>query len=214
MLINWRFDMSDQNIRDGQFHGKEIADRQTTQLIGMAQGMIADGKLVDAEIHFLHKWLVANESVRSNPLISILIARIDEILADGIIDEDERESLRETMTSLTAADFELGEIAKSTDLPVCDPAPEIHFDNTRFCFTGTFTFGKRKDCEGAVAELGANAGSLTKKTDFLVIGEYATASWKQEAFGRKIEKAVEMRENGDPIFIITEAHWRNAVSQA
>ncbi len=205
--------MSNQNARDGQFLNQEISDRQVTQLIGMAQGMIADGHLKDEEIHFLHKWLVANDSVHANPLVSGLVQRITEVLADGVVDEDERADLHQTIQALTASDFELGELSKSSELPLCDPAPEVEFRRCRYCFTGTFTFGKRSDCEEAVKELGAKAGNLSKTTDFLVIGEYATRAWKQEAFGRKIEKAVALREEGHPISIISEAHWRKALNE-
>lgn len=200
-----------EDVRKGQYRSHEIADRQTTQLIGMAQGLIADGRLNDSEIHFLHKWLVANEAVKSNALISMLVARIEETLEDGVIDEDERTDLLSTLQALTANDFELGEVVKSTSLPLCNPAPNVAFTGRRFCMTGTFTTGKRKDVEAMVEELGGVAGTLTKKTDFLVIGEYATESWKQESFGRKIEKAVNMRDTGTPIAIISELHWRGAM---
>ncbi len=36
---------------------------------------------------------------------------------------------------------------------------------------------------------------------------YATESWAQSAFGRKIEKAAEMRAGGHAIRIVGEAHW-------
>jgi hypothetical protein len=44
-----------------------------------------------------------------------------------------------------------------------------------------------------------------------VIGEYATDAWQNSSFGRKIEKAVAMREAGSPISIVSEAHWRLAM---
>jgi hypothetical protein len=34
------------------------------------------------------------------------------------------------------------------------------------CFTGTFNFGCRKECEAAVTKLGALAGPLTEKATF------------------------------------------------
>lgn len=205
--------LADERARAGQYNKHEVADRQTTQLIGIAQGLIADGHLNDGEIHFLHKWLVANEAVQANPLISLLVQRIDEILADGVIDEDERADLHNTISALTGSDFELGELSKSSTLPLCDPAPDIIFDGNRFCFTGTFTFGRRRDCEQAAIDRGASAGGLTQKTAFLVIGAYATESWKQETFGRKIEKAVELREAGFPIAIVSEKHWADSLNR-
>ncbi|MCB1343353.1 MAG: BRCT domain-containing protein [Pseudooceanicola sp.] len=190
------------------YNQARLDDRQVTELIGIARGLIVDGHLSDTEIHFLRGWLAANEGVTGNPLIGLLVDRIETVMADGVIDEDERRELHETLTEMTANDFEVGEALKATTLPLCRPAPDIAHPGKRFCFTGTFTFGKRNECEAAASERGGAVGSLTQKTDFLVIGEYATDSWAQSSFGRKIEKAVAMREAGVPIHIVSEAHWR------
>lgn len=90
--------------------------------------------------------------------------------------------------------------------------PIMTFNGVPICFTGTFAFGPRKDCEAAVLARGAVPGSLTAKTRYLVVGTYATDSWTQSAFGRKIEKAVEMRSAGKPIGIVCEAHWVEQMS--
>lgn len=76
-----------------------------------------------------------------------------------------------------------------------------------YCFTGTFNYGQRKHCEQAVKERGASAGSLTQKTNVLVIGVYATESWKHSSFGAKILKACDFRDSGLPISIVSEEHW-------
>ena len=68
-------------------------------------------------------------------------------------------------------------------------------------------FGQRRACEAAVHQLGATTGSITRKTDFLVIGAYATDSWKHSSFGTKIMRAVELRDEGFPISIVSEEHW-------
>ncbi|MEQ8957566.1 MAG: hypothetical protein RLP02_06520, partial [Coleofasciculus sp. C2-GNP5-27] len=62
-------------------------------------------------------------------------------------------------------------------------------------------------CEAAIVERGGQAGSLAAKTNYLIIGCYATESWAHSSFGRKIEKAVDFRENGVPIRIVSEEHW-------
>lgn len=200
-----------EDARAGRYSEARLNDRQVTELIGLARGLIADGRLNDPEIQFLHKWLVASGGVSQNPLVAKILSRIEEILEDGIVDDDERGDLFETLQAFAGNDFEVGEILKSTTLPLCDPAPELFFEGARFTFTGTFVFGKRRDCEATAVEGGAVAGSLTQKTTFLVIGEYATDSWAQSSFGRKIEKAAGWRDAGIPISIISEAHWRKAI---
>jgi len=48
---------------------------------------------------------------------------------------------------------------------------------------------------------------VTKKLNYLVLGSYVTDSWAHETFGRKIEKAMDYRDSGVPLAIITEEHW-------
>lgn len=190
-----------------QVSNDRIDSRQIDELIGLARGLVADGQINQAEVEFLHKWLVANGSVSDHPLLSILYRRVDEILHDGVVDEEEKIELLETLNRFSNRDFELGETLKSTTLPLCSPLPTLSFEGMNYCFTGTFNYGQRKACESAVVAKGAQAGSLTQKTNFLVIGVYATDSWKHSSFGNKILKAAEMRSSGVPIRIVSEEHW-------
>jgi NAD-dependent DNA ligase len=176
-------------------------------LIGIARGIAADGQLNQAEVEFLQKWLAANHSISDQPVVRTLYGRINEILGDGVVDNAECAELLETLNSFSSRDFELGEVLRSTSLPLCDPAPHLTFAGRAYCFTGTFNYGRRQHCEQAVADRGGNASSLTRKTDVLVIGVYATESWKHSSFGNKILKAVDWRSEGMPIAIVSEEHW-------
>ncbi|WP_068318941.1 BRCT domain-containing protein [Polycladidibacter hongkongensis] len=193
--------------RINNFSKGRLEDRQVTELIGMARGMLADGVLTDAEIIFLRKWLAASVDVVNNPLVATLYKRLQETLADKQIDEDERADLFEALNALSGNDFSDGELLKATTLPLCKPAPDIEFEGNRFTFTGVFVSGKRKDCERVTLELGGTVGGIAQKTRYLVIGEYATDAWIHSSFGRKIEKGVEFRSKGFPISIISEQHW-------
>lgn len=184
-----------------------LQSRQVDELIGLARGLTADGSINPAEIEFLEKWLVTNLSVSQQPLIATLYDRVRDILADGVADPEECSDLFATLSAFTASEAELGEASKSTSLPLCQPAPQVAFEGMAYCFTGTFSFGQRKQCEEAVVLRGGTGGSLTKATNYLVIGAYATESWKHSSFGNKILKAVEMRGAGLPISIISESHW-------
>lgn len=184
-----------------------IASRQIDELIGLARGLIADGIVNQMEVEFLQKWLVANGSVSDQPIIRTLYRRVGEVLDDGIVDESEMRELLDTLNRFSNGDFELGETFKATTLPFCSPAPELTFDGQIYCFTGTFNFGQRKHCEQAVVERGAHVSALSKKTNVLVIGVYATDSWKHSSFGNKILNACELRDNGHPISIVSEEHW-------
>lgn len=190
-----------------RLNGDRLQSRQVDELIGLARGLIADGSINTAEVTFLEKWLVANLAISHQPLIATLYDRVRQILSDGDADPEECADLLAALTNFTAESTELGEAGKSSTLPLCNPAPTLRFEGANYCFTGTFTFGQRRHCEQATAARGAECGSLTRKTDFLVIGAYATESWKHSSFGNKILKAAEMRASGIPIAIVAEDHW-------
>jgi NAD-dependent DNA ligase len=185
-----------------------IAVRQIDELIGLVRGLCADGVLNDAEVEFLQKWLVINHDITGQPLVSNLCHRVNQMLSDGVMDEGERRELFDALNSFSDTTFELGEVLKPTTLPLCSPPPDVTFPGMRFCFTGTFNLGRRRDCEGAVEVRGGLAGSLTQDTDYLVIGAYVTDSWLHSTCGTKIIKAVEMRDDKYvPISIVSEEHW-------
>jgi NAD-dependent DNA ligase len=187
--------------------GDRISSRQIDELIGIARGIAADGVLNRAEVEFVQKWLAANSSISDQPLIRTLYQRVSEILGDGVADTEECAELLDTLNRFSNRDFELGEVLKSTTLPLCDPPPDLEFAGRTYCFTGTFTFGKRRDCEQAVTDRGASCGGLSLRTDYLVIGVYATESWKHSSMGNKILKACGWRDEGMPISIVSEGHW-------
>jgi NAD-dependent DNA ligase len=190
--------------------GDRIGSRQIDELIGIARGLVADNQISQGEVEFLQKWLAANLHISDQPVVRVLYKRISETLADGLVDDEEKSELLDTLNQFSNRDIGgLGEILKSTSLPLDEPQPVLTFAGQRYCFTGTFNFGCRKECEGAVAKLGAEVGSLTQKTNVLVVGIYATDSWKHSSFGTKIMKACEWRDSGRPIRIVGETHWKS-----
>jgi NAD-dependent DNA ligase len=189
------------------FGNDRIASRQVDELNGLARGIAADGVVTVEEAEFLQKWLVANAAITDQPLIRDLYRHVTAVLSDHAVDADECRDLVGTLNALSTRDFELGEPLKPTTLPLSKPPPALVFPGQDYCFTGTFMFGPRKQCEKAIVDRGGRCGSLTHKTDVLVIGTYATESWKHSSFGLKIMRACEWRDLGLPIVIVSEAHW-------
>jgi len=193
-----------------RFNKRNIQDRQIDTLIGLSKGLVADGTVNQSEAEFLLTWLIQNQQNSENPIIDNLLQKVAVMLEDGILDSDESEELKNILQAISGESSEIGELAKTTSLPINSPLPKIDFDGTSFLFTGTCAFGTRKDCQAAIDELGAiNAKGVTKTLNYLVLGTYVTDSWAHETFGRKIEKAIEYRNNGLPLIIITEEHWAN-----
>lgn len=191
-----------------RFNQTRIQDRQVEKLLGLCEGIAADDVVSQEEVKYLKQWLERNLEVINNPLMKPLYDRIEDMLEDGTLDAEEQVELLETLKKVSGGDCELGEISKATTLPVDVPPPSIQFSNKLFLFTGMCVYGNRKTCEKAVESLGGKIiNNVTRSLDYLIIGKYVTDSWVHENFGRKIEKAVEYRDRGLSLVIITEAHW-------
>lgn len=190
-----------------RLNAPRLRQRQVDELIGLAKGIAADGVLANAELDYLVRWLVVNREITNDPLVSALYTQVQAMLSDGVFTDEERSDLLGILRDFGSHPMEMGESMLSTAIPFSSPLPVLSFDGRRYCFTGTFNFGKRDVCEIAVAELGAVAGSLTKNTDILVVGHYATESWLHSSYGLKIIKAKGMQDKGHHIAIVPELHW-------
>ena len=193
-----------------RFNRKSIDDRQIDTLLGLSKGLLADGKVDQSEAEFLQSWLVQSRQTTDNPVIINLLSRVDEMMEDGVLDQEESAELLSILQKITGEPSAVGELAKTTSLPIDEPAPNIIFENNLFLFTGTCVYGTRKDCQRVIEDLGGiNAKGVTKTLNYLVLGTYVTDSWIHESYGRKIEKAMKYRDEGTPITIVTEEHWAN-----
>lgn len=193
-----------------KFNRKSIDDRQIDTLIGISKGLVADGKVDQSEAEFLLSWLMQSRQNTDNPIISNLLIKVDDMLEDGVLDPDESEELLGLLHKINGDASEIGELAKTTSLPIDNPLPSITFEGMEFLFTGTCAYGTRKQCREVIESLGGiNAKGVTKRLNYLVLGTYVTDSWAHESYGRKIEKAMNYRDEGVPLVIITEEHWIN-----
>lgn len=191
-----------------KFNRKNIQDRQIDTLIGLSKGLTADGKVDQAEAEFLMSWLVQSRQASESPIIANLLQKVASMLEDDVLDEEESTELLSILRQITGEPTEIGELAKTSSLPLNDPLPEIEFPGKTFLFTGTCAYGTRKQCHQVTEELGGViAKGVTKNLDYPVLGSYVTDSWAHESFGRKIEKAMGYRNGGLPIVILSEDHW-------
>lgn len=190
-----------------------LLTRAAQTLLGICTGIAADGKINDTEIHFLRTWLLQNFEVLESWPGNIIGRRIEAIMADGIITEEERQHFLETLQSITGNDFsETGSAAADSPALPLTPDARIRFPGRRFCFTGTFLYGKRPQCEAATQSLGGiPISNITMSLDYLVIGSMITATWALESYGRKIEKAANLRQTGGKISIVSERQWVEAM---
>ena len=191
---------------------KAVREREMNELIGLLKGILSDKSLVDSEVRFLSEWLGSNTFASSSWPGSALNERIQRALTDNIIDNQELSEIRDIISSIIGGEqTSLGISAKTTDLPIDRPAPVITFHGKSFCFTGKLLWGSRNDAQNAVLNRGGKIGSPSNTLNFLVLGEISSRDWKHSTHGLKIINAVELKEKGAGLFIISEKDWASAL---
>lgn len=187
------------------------ARRDMDQLLGLCKGIILDGAVHDTEVTAIEEWLRHHPDVRTTWPADVVAGRIERILADGEITDEERDDLRILLEQVTGSDAETASQAdRASTLPLDDPQPAVEWAGRAFCFTGRFYFGSRRACQNAVAERGAVVhDNLRRDTDYLVIGLLGSRDWLHSTHGTKIQKAVQYRTTHG-VRIVSEQHWSAA----
>lgn len=189
-------------------------------LTGLIHGILADNIITDNEIRALQHWIDANESLRGYYPFDEIDALLIKILSDGKIDDEERNVLKAFLGEFVdiSASYnininELNELRKQYNVDgICAAAPEITFENKTFCFTGESTKASRLELEIIIASRnGIFRNNVSKKTNYLVVGNNGNPCWAYSCYGRKIEEAMKLRKSGAKIIIVNEIDFWDAL---
>lgn len=198
----------------------DIVTSSVQFLHGMIHGIMADSDISDREIRVLSNWLDANDYLQGTYPFDELNSLLHTILEDGKITEDERNSLLafcsnvvdfKDSLNLREPDFDALRKKYSVD-GICAYCPEITFDGKFFCFTGESYRATRAELAAEVERLGGTfKNSISKKTDYLIVGNAGNPCWAYSCYGRKIEDAMAVRRGGGKIQIVNETDFWDAV---
>jgi NAD-dependent DNA ligase len=178
------------------------------ELLGLARGLMADEELTNSEIRFLHEWLEDRHLMTSSFPGNIIHQRIKDVLEDGVITEEERSHLVETLNMLI--EDQLEDLAEQVDLTELwfDEIGLIEFKQARFCLTGNFVYGPQDVCKTAIEQRGGIVKpSVGDEIEFLVVGGLGVDEWRTGGLGTEIERAMRLRASGKSVKIIPEDSW-------
>ena len=182
--------------------------RDSSERLGVIRGVLADGHASDDEVIFMAKWLYTNQEFASQWPFDILANRLVQVLEDNVIDEEERQDLKQIMVNIVGEESPSIFANAPTTVPLTLPEPEVIFDPNEFVLTGAFAYGKRSDCEKEIQSRGGRCGrNVTLRTNYLVIGALGSRDWINTAWGRKIQRAAEYARSRSSIYIINEKRW-------
>jgi NAD-dependent DNA ligase len=185
------------------------------QLSGICAGILADGVVSEHEANFFADWVRKFAPFEPVWPMTDILARVERVFADGVCTTEECMELKAVMEALCGYTSQTDAVETyTTALPINSPQPHpVILTDKLFNITGRFAFGTRQKVLEAITSHGgiASDSSPTKKSHFLVIGTFASRDWIHTNYGRKIERAVELRNSGSGIAIVSEEHWRKYV---
>ncbi|MFF2876151.1 BRCT domain-containing protein [Gottfriedia sp. NPDC057991] len=202
----------------------DLVTSSIQQLEGILHGVLSDNELSDLEIKQLKAWLDERAFLKGTYPFDEIDSLIMSVLEDGVITEDERQSLVAFFSNFIDAkqSYNLNEEemktlqAKYSVEGICAANPSISFSNKTFCFTGASYRAKRNDFAELITQHGGQfTNSVTKKTNFLIVGGEGNPCWAFSCYGRKVEKAVQLRKAGTQVVIVHENDfWKQLEKKA
>lgn len=187
------------------------------KLRGIVAGIVADGVIEKDELTLLSGWMESHEHLKGVYPYDEIYSLITEVLADGRIDAKEHELLLAFFSDfLRTADDQV--VTCAVDLKslgvfgVCACEPDIDFAGKTFCVTGISEDSDLKKIQETVEELGGEyRQGMGEDVDFLIVSAEGNPCWVFSCFGKKVEKALEMRKAGGSVQIILEADFWDSV---
>ncbi len=207
-----------------QSRSKTVAQDAITQSIqemhGIIHGILSDNIINAHEVRAFYFWLKDHYELTGTFPYDEIYSLICEILDDWKVTEEESLRLKallgnfiDTRYSLNVSSPEIESLQEKYSVDgICARNPVISFKGKTFCFTGESVRAKRSEIERIIDEHGGSFSSNpSKKVDYLIVGNGGNPCWMFNCYGRKVEKAVDLRKKGNRIMLINELDFWDAI---
>lgn len=183
------------------------------KLQGMLHGILADNIIAEDEINGLSDWLEDNTHLAGIYPYDEIYSIVTSVLADSVLSGDEKKLLKsffvdfiETNVSVNIDKEEIAKLKSEIHIAgICAVSPEISFLHKVFCFTGMSSKGSRNAIKDTVESNDSIfRDTVSKQTDYLIVGNNGNPCWAFACYGRKIEIAMKLRKDGHGIVIAHE----------
>ena len=226
-------------LRDGKIDPEEIedlvwlADRlsewtdiddlikdRIQELHGIFHGILADRQLSDEEINSLRDWVFEHDYLAGSYPYDEISSLLVNALTDGNVTHEEREQIMTFMgefidfnESATLSKERFLELKQKYSIKgICAVDPEVELEGKTFCVTGEFEKASREEvCRRILDAGGLVKMTISKKIDYLVVGNAGNRSWAFSCYGRKVEQAVKLRKEGAKLVIVCERDFWDAL---
>lgn len=159
---------------------------------GLLEGIGENGEIAEKELVYLQEWMQRNGELRGSYPYDDILLKVQGILSG-------QGGSTEGLLSLKRIFGEYLDPLKNSS-GCCN-----EYQGKTVCLTGNFSCGSKDQVASRLERLGAAVtGTVTKKTDILIVGGEGSADWSFGNYGTKVKKAMEMKNKGGAIEIISE----------
>lgn len=176
------------------------------KLLGIVQGISLDNLIKEVEIRFLDQWLKENDYLKNTYPYDELYAFTTYILDKKVVERDVHEKALQFMNALSCSSSSSSKVlVDSLNANIWQLDPEVIIPEKTFCITGISIYQPRKAIAEKVELFGGYVtDNIVQSLDYLVVCSQKNECWAFTSYGRKVEKAVELRKKGKQINIIHE----------
>lgn len=201
---------------DNYYYNALTSDLQVLQ--GICHGILADGIINEKEIIDLSNWLDENEHLNTYYPYDEIRSLILSILSDKKIDDEEKLVLQAYFNQFIK--LQDNETAKQIEKEIenikieglCTSEPNVEFKGKIFCITGVLKRSSREMLQMDIQKLGGiTTQNISRKTDYLIVGDNGNPAWAFSCYGRKVEKAISLRKEGHTIMLIHEFDFADII---
>lgn len=198
----------------------DAATSGIVELQGIIHGILSDGAILKEELYFLREWLQQNDILETIYPYDEVYALVHEVLKDGHVSIDEEKFLKaffaDFIDHTSSVNINKGELVLLKEemniSGICTLGPNIILPGKTFCFTGESSKIKRSEiADIIIANGGLYRDNVLKQTDYLIVGDGGNPCWAFSCYGRKIEKAINYRKQGQSLIIAHEVDFWDAL---
>lgn len=196
------------DMRSRAFDAENEKNR-VNRFLGFCAGIACDNRITPKEARRLLDAIGDVAELADDARVLRLQAVTRAALADGVITGEESADIAEWICRLVGDSCADTGLATFGNTPVLDGLMDdetfVTVDGRRFVVTGAFMVAPRKVIKSALTRSGGIVSeSVSRKTDYLVVGGEASRDWKYSHEGTKLVRARELRAQGGRPHLIGE----------
>lgn len=184
--------------------------KKIQELHGAAAGIASDGKINASEWQFLKTWISENESLKGTWPYDEIEALTSKHLKIESLSQTDIEMILHYFNDFGGLNENrsLTHPLNEPNLPItaiCAICPDIVLKEKTFCLTGKSVKYPREKIATLISSYGGKfKDGMSKGIDYLIVCSDGSPHWAYSCYGRKVEQAVSLRKQGEPIIILNE----------